>query len=86
MDENDRPIASFLWPGNTADVTTLLPVIERLRSHFGVRRCRARPHAAVGGSPSSSPRRPSVAPPWPSKYSEVVSKEATDSAPNSDLR
>ena len=31
-------------------------------------------------------RRPSVAPPRPSKYSEVVSKKATDSAPNSDLR
>ena len=38
LDENDRPIASFLWPGNTADVTTLLPVVERLRSRFGVRR------------------------------------------------
>jgi transposase len=23
LDEQDRPIASFLWPGNTADVTTL---------------------------------------------------------------
>ena len=34
----DRPIASFLWPGNTADVTTLLPVVERLRSRFGVER------------------------------------------------
>jgi DDE family transposase len=31
-------IASFLWPGNTADVTTLLPVIQRLRSRFGVDR------------------------------------------------
>jgi hypothetical protein len=38
LDEQDRPIASFLWPGNTADVTTLLPVIERLRSRFGVKR------------------------------------------------
>lgn len=38
LDEQDRPIASFLWPGNTADVTTLLPVIERLRSRFGVER------------------------------------------------
>ena len=28
LDEKDRPIASFLWPGNTADVTTLLPVVE----------------------------------------------------------
>jgi hypothetical protein len=38
LDEQDRPIASFLWPGNTADVTTLLPVVERLRSRFGVDR------------------------------------------------
>ena len=35
---HDRPIASFLWPGNTADVTTLLPVVERLRSRFGIGR------------------------------------------------
>ncbi len=38
LDEQDRPIASFLWPGNTADVTTLLPVVERLRNRFGVER------------------------------------------------
>jgi hypothetical protein len=38
LDEQDRPIASFRWPGNTADVTTLLPVVERLRSRFGVER------------------------------------------------
>ena len=45
LDEQDRPIASFLWPGNTADVTTLLPVVERLRSRFGVERaCR---HATI---------------------------------------
>src|SRR5215213_3991548 len=38
LDEADRPIASFLWPGNIADVTTLLPVVERLRRRFGVTR------------------------------------------------
>jgi len=38
LDERDRPIASFLWPGNTADVTSLLPVIQRLRTRFGVER------------------------------------------------
>jgi hypothetical protein len=36
LDGDDRPIASFLWPGNTADVTSLLPVVERLRTRFGV--------------------------------------------------
>ncbi len=38
LDERDRPIASFLWPGNTADVTALLPVVQRLRRRFGVER------------------------------------------------
>jgi hypothetical protein len=38
LDERDRPIASFLWPGNTADVTALLPVVARLRRRFGVDR------------------------------------------------
>jgi transposase len=38
LDRQDRPIASFLWPGNTADVTTLLPVVERLRARFGLQR------------------------------------------------
>ena len=33
-----RPICCELWPGNTADVTTLIPVVDRLRSRFGVRR------------------------------------------------
>jgi hypothetical protein len=38
LDGHDRPIASILWPGNTADVTMLLPVVERLRTRFGVGR------------------------------------------------
>jgi hypothetical protein len=38
LDGHDRPIASFLWPGNTADVTTLLPVVGRLRARFGIGR------------------------------------------------
>lgn len=38
LDGHDRPIASFLWPGNTADVTTLLPVVERLQTRFGIAR------------------------------------------------
>lgn len=37
LDEQDRPLAS-LWPGNTADVSALLPVVERLRTRFGVER------------------------------------------------
>jgi transposase len=36
LDDADRPICSFLWPGNTADVTTLMPVVERLRERFAI--------------------------------------------------
>lgn len=36
LDDNGRPICCEMWPGNTADVTTLLVVVERLRKRFGV--------------------------------------------------
>lgn len=38
LDGDDRPIASFLMPGNTADVTTLVPVVGRLQERFGIKR------------------------------------------------
>ena len=31
-----RPVCSEMWPGNTTDVKTLLPVVKRLRSRFGI--------------------------------------------------
>jgi transposase len=34
IDEAGRPICSEMWPGNTADVTTLIPVVTRLRERF----------------------------------------------------
>jgi transposase len=38
IDASGRPICSELWPGNTTDVTTLLPVIERLKTRFLIAR------------------------------------------------
>jgi hypothetical protein len=38
MDQNGRPVCSEMWPGNTADVTTLLAVIDRLRQRFDIGR------------------------------------------------
>jgi len=38
LDGQGRPICCELWPGNTADVTTLIPVVDRLRSRFGIGR------------------------------------------------
>jgi transposase len=32
IDGDGRPLCSEMWPGNTVDVTTLVPVIERLRA------------------------------------------------------
>jgi hypothetical protein len=38
LDLHGWPLCCELWPGNTADVTTLLPVVHRLRQKFRVRR------------------------------------------------
>jgi Transposase DDE domain len=38
IDEDGRPVCSEMWPGNTTDVTTLLPVIDRLRQRFAIGR------------------------------------------------
>jgi Transposase DDE domain len=38
IDQHGRPVCSEMWPGNTADVTTLIPVIDRLRARFGIDR------------------------------------------------
>ena len=37
LDSEGRPISCELWPGNTADVTTLVPVVDRLGRRFGIR-------------------------------------------------
>jgi transposase len=38
LDDTGRPICCEMWPGNTADVKSLLPVVEKLRSRFGIER------------------------------------------------
>ena len=38
IDGEGRPVCSESWPGNTADVTSLVPVIERLRRRFAIGR------------------------------------------------
>ncbi len=38
VDGKGRPICTEMWPGNTADVTTLLPVVDRLRRRFSMGR------------------------------------------------
>jgi hypothetical protein len=38
LDGDGRPVCSEMWPGNTADVSTLIPVIDRLRRRFDIAR------------------------------------------------
>jgi transposase len=38
LDGAGRPICCELWPGNTADVTTLIPIVDRLGRRFHMRR------------------------------------------------
>lgn len=36
IDDKGRPICCEMWPGNTADVKTLIPVIDRVRKRFSI--------------------------------------------------
>jgi hypothetical protein len=36
LDGEGRPVCCELWPGNTADVTTLVPIVDRLRNRFSI--------------------------------------------------
>ncbi len=38
LDGDGRPVCTEMWPGNTADVGSLIPVVDRLRKRFSVRR------------------------------------------------
>jgi hypothetical protein len=38
VDQNGRPVCSEMSPGNTADVTTLIPTVDRLHRRFGIGR------------------------------------------------
>jgi hypothetical protein len=38
IDADGHPVCSEMWPGNTADVRVLLPVIDRLRLRFSIGR------------------------------------------------
>jgi transposase len=38
LDDRGKPIACEMWPGNTADVTSTIPIVTRLKKRFGVGR------------------------------------------------
>ncbi len=38
MDQHGRPLCCEMWPGNTTDVTALIPVVDRLGKRFGITR------------------------------------------------
>ena len=37
MDAKGKPLCCEMWPGNTADAKTLLPVVERMKKRFRIR-------------------------------------------------
>ena len=39
IDDSGQPVCCEMWPGNTADVTTLIPVIDRIRNRFHISQC-----------------------------------------------
>lgn len=38
IDDKGRPVCCEMWPGNTTDVKTLIPVTDRIRKRFGINR------------------------------------------------
>jgi transposase len=38
LDDRGRPLACEMWPGNTADVTSVVPIVNRLAKRFGAGR------------------------------------------------
>jgi len=38
LDAEGNPVCCEMWPGNTTDVKSLLPIVERLRARFGIMR------------------------------------------------
>ena len=36
LDSEGRPVCCELWPGNACDVTSLVPIVERLRTRFAI--------------------------------------------------
>jgi hypothetical protein len=36
LDGSGRPICCEIWPGNVSDVTTLIPIVERLKTRFAI--------------------------------------------------
>ncbi len=36
LDGEGHPVCCEMWPGNTTDVKSLLPIVKRLREHFGI--------------------------------------------------
>jgi transposase len=38
LDQEGQPLCCELWPGNTTDVKTLVPIVDRLQQRFGIQR------------------------------------------------
>jgi len=38
IDGDGKPVCCEMWPGNTTDVKTLIPIVDRLRKRFGINR------------------------------------------------
>ena len=61
LDGDGRPVCTEMWPGNTADVSSLIPAVDRLRKRFSINRVcvgrfitnSTRPSAATSPAASS---------------------------------
>ena len=38
LDNNGRPLCCEMWPGNTADIKTIIPIMEKVRKRFKIKK------------------------------------------------
>ena len=59
LDGQGRPICCELWPGNATDVKTLIPIVDRLRSRFGIGRvCVVADRGMISRETLAAPEQP----------------------------
>ena len=84
LDGDGRPVCTEMWPGNTADVGSLIPVIDRPQRRFQINRgtfAALLPEADLcGRSQDSAVSRGSQLTPSPPPFGRASAKTASTAA------
>ena len=61
LDREGNPVCSEMWPGNTTDVTSLLPIVQRIRRRFPIGQlCIVADRGMISGDTLAYPEREKI--------------------------